>query len=217
MLRSMNLPQLFVIGDSISLHYGNALEQCLAGRFGYDRKLDDAGAPRAMNDLDVPTGANGGDSAMVLAYLRQRRATAPLKADVLLLNCGLHDIKTHLLNGTRQVEPAAYEANLRAIVSEVAAQGPTLLWVRSTPVDEAVHNRPQSTFLRFAADVATYNAIADRVMAEAGVTSIDLHAFSQTFLPTGFCDHVHYHEAVREEQGRFIADQLTTWWNNRRH
>ncbi len=212
----MDLPRLFVIGDSISIQYGDALERRLAGLFRYDRKRDDAGAPKALSDLDVPTGANGGDSAMVLAYLRHRRASAPIAADVLLLNCGLHDIKADTVTRVRQVEPAAYEANLRAIVGEIAAMGPTPIWVRTTPALEAVHNRPDSAFLRFAADVAAYNGIADRVMAEAGVASLDLFTFSMGFVPAGFCDHVHYTEQVREEQARFLADGLTAWWEARR-
>lgn len=211
----MDLPRLFVIGDSISIQYGDALERRLAGTFRYGRKCDDAGAPKALSNLDVPTGANGGDSAMVLAYLRHRRATDPIRAEILLLNCGLHDIKTDPATRARQVEPAAYEANLRAIVAEVAAMGPTLVWVRTTPALAEVHNRPNSGFLRFAEDVAAYNAIADRVMAEAGVHVIDLFTFSQGFVPAGFCDHVHYTEPVREEQARFIAEQLTTWRDSR--
>lgn len=212
----MDTPRLFVIGDSISIQYGDALERRLAGSFRYDRKRDDAGAPKALSDLDVPTGANGGDSAMVLAYLRHRRMADPIAADVLLLNCGLHDIKTDPVARTRQVEPAAYEANLRAIAAEVAAQGPILIWVRTTPALAEVHNRPDSAFLRFAEDVAAYNAIADRVMAEAGVHTIDLFTFSQGFIPAGFCDHVHYTEPVREEQARFLAERLSAWWKARK-
>lgn len=34
-------------------------------RCEYDRKKDDAGAPKAEHNLDVPNGANGGDSSMV--------------------------------------------------------------------------------------------------------------------------------------------------------
>lgn len=215
MLRTMEMPRLFVIGDSISIQYGDALERRLAGTFRYDRKRDDAGAPKALSNLDVPTGANGGDSAMVLAYLRHRRATAPIAADVLLLNCGLHDIKTDPTTRVRQVEPAAYEANLRAIVAEVAAMGLALVWVRTTPADENIHNPRQKEFWRFAADVAAYNAIADRVMGEAGAAILDLHTFSQAFLPAGFCDHVHYTEPVREEQARFLAEGLTAWWKSR--
>jgi hypothetical protein len=40
---------------------------------------------------------------MVLAYLASVRAAGGLLADTLLLNCGLHDIKTDLKTGAKQV------------------------------------------------------------------------------------------------------------------
>jgi len=199
--------RLFVIGDSISIQYGPYLEEYLPARFLYDRKRD-SGTDQAAANLDVPVGANGGDSRMVLAYLQNRRASSPIQADVLLLNCGLHDIKTDPASGARQVAPEAYEANLHAIREEARRSGWRLIWVRTTPVIDEVHNQPHVSFRRHAADVALYNGIADRVMAEAGVPTIDLHAFSEKFLPKGFCDHVHYTETVRALQGAFIAGWL---------
>ena len=210
-----NLPLLFVIGDSISIHYGAALEQRLSGRFHYDRKRDNAGAPRAESNLDVPNGANGGDSAMVLAYLRQRRAVSPLAVDILLMNCGLHDIKTDPLHRSRQIEAAAYEANLRAIVAVAATMAQSLAWVRLTPVSAAVHNSRQTAFHRCEQDVDDYNAIADRVMAEHHITTFDLHGFTLPFLPAGICDHVHFSEQVREQQAQFLAENLMAWWRSR--
>lgn len=214
------LPRLFVVGDSISIQYGPMLERRLSGHFAYDRKRDAAGAPRASGNLDVPTGANGGDSSMVLDYLRHRQATAPIEAAVLLLNCGLHDIKTDPVTRARQVDPVTYERNLRAIISTVAAMGraapgPTPIWVRTTPVIDEVHNQRSTAFQRFAADVATYNAIADGVMAEAGIQVLDLHGFSADLVPAGFCDHVHYRPAIRDAQAEFLATRLLAWWAGR--
>lgn len=202
------LPRLFVIGDSISIQYGPHLERLAAGHFAYDRKQDSAGAPRAASNLDTPTGANGGDSDMVLAYLRHRRAHNPIAADILLFNCGLHDIKTDPATGGIQVPLDRYEKNLRAILAEAAQMNLHPVWVRTTPVIDANHNRLSSTFHRFAKDVASYNAVADAVMAGAGVTVIDLHAFSEPLLPAGFADHVHYTDEVRRKQAAFIFDAL---------
>ncbi len=210
-----DLPRLFVIGDSISIQYGPYLEGFLSGTFAYDRKRDDAGGAKAEHDLDVPQGANGGDSSMVLAYLRARAERDPLKADVLLLNCGLHDIKTDPTTGARQVDREAYAQNLRAILAEARRTGTAVVWVRTTPVVTEIHNARSRAFHRFAADVAAYNAIADAVMAEAGVPVIDLHGFSARFVPAGFIDHVHFSEAVREKQAAFIAGALELWWTQR--
>lgn len=198
--------RVFVIGDSISQQYGPYLETLLAPRFTYDRKRD-AGSDVSVN-LDIPKGANGGDSGMVLAYLRVRRARDPIQADVLLLNCGLHDIKRHPETRAIQVELPAYTANLRAILAEAAAQNLQVVWMRTTPVVDEIHNAKSTAFHRFAADLAAYNAAADEVMREAGVPVVDLHAFSTAFVPAGFTDHVHYVETVREKQAAFLAGAL---------
>lgn len=61
-------------------------------------------------------------------------------------------------------------------------------------------------FYRYAADVAQYNEIADEVMASLDVESIDLHGITVALGPNLFCDHVHYHEWVREAQAVHIAE-----------
>ena len=47
-------PKVFVIGDSISMHYGPYLKRSLEGFFEYDRKRDER---QAQEDLDNPIGA----------------------------------------------------------------------------------------------------------------------------------------------------------------
>ncbi|NLF38107.1 SGNH/GDSL hydrolase family protein, partial [bacterium] len=82
---------IYILGDSISLHYGPYLKEYVRGVFAYARKEGDE---EAMLNLDKPQGANGGDSSMVLAFLEGKAAHGGIKADYLLVNCGLHDIKT---------------------------------------------------------------------------------------------------------------------------
>lgn len=196
--------RVFVLGDSISIHYGPWLAALLPPRFAYSRK----GGEGALTDLDRAIGANGGDSVMVLEYLRQRRCAGGLPADTLLLNCGLHDIKTDPATGHKQVAISAYEANLRAIAAEVRALGLRLVWLSTTPCDEAVHNTRQPAFHRFAADCISYNAIAGRVMAEVGSPCIDLHGFTARLGPDLYCDHVHFRPEVRLAQAAFLAGWL---------
>lgn len=204
MVPAMARIRVFVLGDSISIQYGPHLRDLLPPRFAYDRK----GGDEALLNLDRAVGANGGDSAMVLDYLRLRRDAGGIPADVLLLNCGLHDIKTDPATGAKQVPIAAYEANLRAAVALARAMGPRPVWVRTTPCDEAVHNARQPAFHRFAADGAAYNAAADRVMAEAGVASIDLHGCTVRLGPDPYCDHVHFKPEVRVAQAAYLAGWL---------
>lgn len=194
---------IYIIGDSISVQYGPYLESYVKGICGYARK---AGEEEALLNLDKPLGANGGDSSMVLSFLEGKARTGGIDADLLLINCGLHDIKTDPATGARQIPIDRYEANLRAIVRLVAGLKPKLVWMRTTPCDEKVHNaRPGMTFHRFSGDCAEYNRVADRVMAEAGVPVIDLHTFTLNLGPDLYCDHVHFREPIREKQAAFIA------------
>ncbi|MBL9216682.1 MAG: SGNH/GDSL hydrolase family protein [Opitutaceae bacterium] len=196
------LPQVFVIGDSISIQYGPYLEQYLQHRFGYDRKR----MPPGSAD---PDGANGGDSAMVRAYLQERLRGGGLAAGTwLLCNCGLHDIKTDPVTGERQVAPERYRENLGVLLDLAAGSGLRPVWVRITPVFEDIHNARNSSFHRFGRDVAVYNRIADEIMAARAVPVIDLHAFTLPLLPAGFIDHVHFSDEIRRLQAAFIAGTL---------
>ncbi|MHC4884697.1 MAG: SGNH/GDSL hydrolase family protein, partial [Planctomycetota bacterium] len=80
---------LFVIGDSISIGYGPFLKAMTAAHFNYARK---SGEEEALKNLDIPAGANGGNSAKVLAYLEALAASKSFATDILLINCGLHDL-----------------------------------------------------------------------------------------------------------------------------
>ena len=199
------MKKVYVLGDSISIHYGPYLQQHLRGVMDYARK---EGEEEALLNLDRPNGANGGDSAMVLAFLQAKAAAGGIDADLLLVNCGLHDIKTDPATGQRQISLADHAANLRAIVATAAQLKPQLIWLRSTPCDETIHNLRPVGFHRFKADNIAYNHVADEIMSAALVPIIDLHTFTMNLGPDLYCDHVHFHEAIREKQAAFIAGWL---------
>jgi len=197
------MPKLHVLGDSISMHYGPHLQRQLAGSgWDYSRK---EGAP---GDINLGGGANGGDSFCVLEYLRAC-ATAGRHWDLLLVNCGLHDIKTDPASGVRQVPEATYRTNLQAVVAAGTAVAGRVAWIRTTHVVDALHNTRSSAFHRHDADHRRYNAVADEVMAAAGIPTIDLERLTRACGGDEvFCDHVHFAEWVRPIQAAFIAGWL---------
>jgi lysophospholipase L1-like esterase len=197
--------RFYVLGDSISIQYGPYLERFLSERFSYARKSADE---EAQLNLPNPQGDNGGDSSMVLTFLEAKEQIGGIPADLLLLNCGLHDIKTDPQMGTKQVPIETYQANLNKIVEIVRRLGLDLIWVRTTPCDEAIHNTRQMTFHRFAADVERYNHAADDIMRAAGVPIVDLFRFTHALGSDLYCDHVHFHEHVRAQQAAFLAGWL---------
>jgi len=197
--------KIFVLGDSISMQYGPHLERGLSGIMEYSRKQ---GRQEGLKDLDQAQGANGGDSARVLSYLEACAAGEGIDADLLLLNCGLHDIKTDPVSGDKQVPLEHYIGNLEKIVSIVRSLKPELIWIRTTPCHESIHNKAGMGFYRYAADCRAYNAAADAIMRKHAIPVIDLHTFTANLGTDAFCDHVHFHEYVCEQQAAFIAGWL---------
>jgi hypothetical protein len=194
----MSLPTLHVVGDSISIHYGPYLQTMLAGVMSYSRKT----AP----DGSLDDRANGGDSSMVLDYLRALQPDRPF--DLLLINCGLHDIKREVTTHAVQVPLDCFEANLREILTEARRLAMRTIWIRTTPVIDERHNRLNTTFYRFEADVEAYNAAADRIMREHDITTINLFTFTRNLGPDVYVDHVHYTDGVCAQQAAFIAGHL---------
>jgi hypothetical protein len=196
------LPELFVIGDSIFMQYGPYLEQYLERKWAYDRKRNE-GAD--SSNLDNPAGANGGDSGMVLAYLQRKVQDPAFRPDLVLINCGLHDIKTNVQTGEKQVSLDAYRANLEQVYALLEDKGIRMVWIRTTPVDDETHNSRQQSFHRYSADVAVYNAVADVVFTSRNVPIIDLHGFTENLGNDRFIDHVHFGEETRAAQAAYIA------------
>ncbi len=193
----MTLPHLHVIGDSISIHYGPYLQAMLNGVMTYSRKTAPDGS---TDDTGV---ANGGDSSMVLGYLRALQPDRPF--DILLINCGLHDIKRDVTTRAMQVPLDQYEDNLREILVQAQRLAARTIWVRTTPVIAERHNRLNTSFQRFESDVDAYNAAADHIVQEHSLTVIDLFTFTRNLGPDVYVDHVHFMAEVRAKQAAFIA------------
>lgn len=198
-------PEVFVIGDSISMQYGPYLAQYLEGFYDYSRKES---FEKGEVDLDIPTGANGGDSRMVLEFLKIKLNEKGFRPDVLLLNCGLHDIKRNPKTKKIQVEPKQYKKNLEEIHQIVTEKGIQLAWIKTTPVEDERHNSRQKSFFRYSADLAQYNQIADDVFQSRKVPIIDLFGFTRNLGEDTFVDHVHYNEKTRALQAAFISGFL---------
>jgi len=196
-----NTPKLFVIGDSISMHYGPLLEKSLTGFFIYDRKRGNE------SSLDNPNGANGGDSKMVVSYLKELKKNPNFKTDYLLINCGLHDIKRNSKKSNPQISLSQYSKNLIEIISISKELGAKLIWINSTPVVDSIHNSKVG-FIRFNEDVIKYNNESTKIMKEAGIPVIDINTFTMKFIPEGYIDHIHYNNEIRQKQADFIAGSL---------
>ncbi len=151
------MERILIIGDSISIGYTPPVADALAGEAEV-----------------VHNPGNGGDSANVLANLPDYLDAAG-GAGVVLLNCGLHDIKREFGSDRRQVPLKDYRMNLAEIVSQIKYRTLPLLWATTTPVIHARHHATKG-FDRFEKDVEAYNAAAAEIAAAAEVPVCDLNA-----------------------------------------
>lgn len=206
------MKKLYVIGDSISMHYGVHLEKMIGGFWDYRRKTaEDA------DRVGVDPNANGGDSSRVLDFLTAIRKNPNFDPDLFLINAGLHDIKKDLATEKMQIGSENYRDNLLKIVETVNDWSKSMIWIRTTHVSEPIHNRPNMQFHRFSEDQKFYNTLADEVMTKMDVPIIDLYTFTKNLGEDQalFVDHVHFSESVRQLQSAFIAGYLSKLekWN----
>lgn len=200
----MEKRKVFVLGDSVSIYYGPDLKHFLEDKAQYDRKR---GLDQALKDLDNPVGANGGDSRMVLDYLKEEKEKGT-KYDILLFNCGLHDIRVDRELHKIQVDLEEYENNLKKICTLVKEMSRKAVWVSLTPIVDEIHNSRKTGFLRFSKDAENYNAAANKIMISEEIFSIDLYNFTKVLGSDIYFDHVHFNKEVRRLQAAFIAGAL---------
>ena len=200
------MKKILLIGDSISLYYSRFLASGLDGIAEVHTK---AGMQEAMENLDLPKGANGGDSGMVLDYIRQRDGEDTLGYDLFVFNCGLHDIKRQSPEYKLQVEPADYRKNLQEILAITKKRNLKTIFINSTPVEDERHNKATGFYInRHNADLLVCNKIAGEVMAENNIPVIDLYGFTDALPEPKYCDHVHYTEEVQRKHGEFLTEIL---------
>lgn len=160
-----NLPNVLLIGDSISNAYTVDVRKQLQGKADVFR---------------IP--GNGKNSAYGLKHLNKWLALGPGEWDVIHFNWGLWDLcyrnpksKTQgyrdKVNGTITATPEQYRANMEKIVSRLLKTDATLIWCTTTPVPEHEAGRKLG-------DDLIYNKISEEIMKENGVLINDLHTYA---------------------------------------
>lgn len=201
------MTRIQIIGDSISLDYGRYLPWLVGPETVL---LERDGVAEAYRNLDTAIGGNGGDSSRVLAKLEELERQGRMHFDLLVFNCGLHDIKRARPEETLQIPPEAYARNLRAILALAEKHDIRPVFVSTTPADETRY-APDAQFTRYAADAVQYNEIAAAVMQEHQVPVWDLYRFTTALGLTGdalYRDHTHFTDPVIRMQAAFLAGAM---------
>lgn len=162
------LPNVLLIGDSISIGYTVDVRKILKGKADVFRIPGNGQASdHGLDNLDK--------------WLGDR------KWDVIHFNWGLWDITYRnpdskqqghrdKVNGTLSTTPEQYRENLEKIVARLKETGAELIWCATTPVPEGEAGR------RIGDEIA-YNRIAAEIMEENGIATNDLHSHALKKLP----------------------------------
>lgn len=167
------LPNVLILGDSISISYTRPVRQKLAGVANVVRPM--------RRDARGPD--NCGDTIIGMANID--RWLGEMKWHVIHFNWGLWDLcyrhpestnqgKRDKVNGTLSTTPEDYEKNLDTLVARLKQTEAKLVWASTSLV-------PEGEVGRKVGDDVKYNAIAARVMGRHGIPINDLHALSATF------------------------------------
>ena len=152
------LPNVLLIGDSISIGYTVMVREALDGKANVFRPATNCGpTTRGLESIEEWIGDR--------------------KWDVIHFNFGLHDLKYMGPGGKNLADPAEessfqqvpieqYAANLRKIASRLKDTGAKVIWRETTPV-------PEGSAGRVVGDSAKYNAAAAKVMQELGGIETD--------------------------------------------
>ena len=139
-------------------------------------------------------------------YLKVLKLKQTFNPEYLLINCGLHDIKTNTKTGKKQISIGCYISNLDSIINITKEMSLKLIWINTTPVCDSIHNTKNMGFYRFNKDVELYNKISDSICKVNNIPIIDLYSFSSKFPLSAYKDHVHYESKYQKLQALYITE-----------
>lgn len=196
------MKKIFLLGDSVCLHYEPHLRDYLKDAYVV---LTKEGRDEALKSINLPVGANGGDSSHVLEYVKMLEKENKLDFDIFLFNCGLHDVKRVIPEEKLQISLEDYENNLKKIFEIMESHGIKCIFMTTTPIYEEAHNEQiPNGIKRYDEDIRRYNKIAQGVSEKYGANVIDLYDFTSR-IPEAHLDYAHFNFLSRKLQAAFIA------------
>jgi hypothetical protein len=130
-------------------------------------------------------------------------------ADIVHINCGLHDIRHDPACDWPVSSPGEYLGNLHAIFEYLSMTGAHIIWATSTPINEGAHNRNKLS-RRYEADLLRYNCLSTDLARAAGFTINDMYQKLSSPEAQGLLlpDGVHFTPEGNELIGKFIAESV---------
>lgn len=132
-----------------------------------------------------------------------------MHVDILLVNCGLHDIRIDRVTAKKQDSEEDYAKNLEKIIKLGKEILDEFIWITTTHVDDHIHNRRKEGCFRYNNDVVKYNEIANNIMKKYGIRVIDLYEYTYNLKNENmYRDHVHYKDEISKKQAEYIYNKL---------
>lgn len=190
-----DLPNVFLIGDSISIGYNLTVTELLMDSANVQRPEVNCGnTDKGMRELDTWLGDT--------------------KWDIIHFNWGLHDLcyrhpdsketgHRDKINGTISIPLEDYKVNLEALVERLEQTGATLIWATTTPV-------PEGEIGRFPGDELKYNAAAREIMLRHQIEINDLHQVASEFDASQWKGpgNVHFNQEGSAALGQRVAETI---------
>lgn len=189
-----NLPNVLLIGDSISMGYMIPARNALKGKANVFRPKTNCG-PTTKGVAEIEQ------------WLGDR------KWDLIHFNHGLHDLKYMGPKGQNLADPEAegshqqvpmdeYKKNLRTIAERLKRTGAVVIWRETTPV-------PEGSKGRVPGDSVKYNAAAAEVIKEIGGIATDpFYEFAMSVKKDQRPANVHYTPAGSQQLGQHVAEVI---------
>ncbi|WP_149495695.1 SGNH/GDSL hydrolase family protein [Roseiconus lacunae] len=187
-----NLPNVLLIGDSISIGYHVDARKALAGKANVYRPKTNCGpTTRGLENIEQ--------------WLGDR------KWDVVHANWGLHDLKYMGPNNEnlaapdsegahQQVPITEYEANIEKLFRRIKQQAKVVIWRETTPVPEGAGGR-------VAGDSKKYNAAAAKAIAKVGGIETDpMFRYAESVADLQRPKNVHYTAEGSKKLGQHVAE-----------
>ena len=205
---NQNLPNVLIIGDSISIGYTPFVKELLEGKANVVRPMLENGNPE--NCEGTTKGVKNTDRWL----LDSGAGNTPYQWDIIHFNFGLHDLK-HVdpLTGENSNDPQhplqadlkQYKKNLEIIVEKLKASGATLIFGTTTPYPDKVGGP-----LRDPGMAAKYNKAAVKIMNRNGILIDDLYVFMVPRMKElQQPENVHFTQEGYQALARKVAERIT--------
>ena len=195
------LPNVLILGDSISIGYTDLVRQALDGKAHVYRPMKADGKPW-----------NCGGTTAGVKHLDTWLAIQP-KWDVIHFNFGLHDLK-HVdpvtgKNSTNPEDPqqakrSVYKKQLKEIAKKLKATNAQCIFGNTTPFPD----KPKGP-LREADQVEIYNKIAAKIMNKIDIPINDLNAYVKPNMEEWqFPNNVHFRPIGSRKLAEKVAQEI---------